>query len=157
MKSLVVFFSPTGHTRKVAHDIAKYFGSDILELKPEIPYTESDLDGYNESSRTFKEQHDPKSRPALKNNVEDLSLYKVVFLGFPIWWYVAPKIINTFIEENNLEGKNVYCFATSYESPIGPCVEALKDQYPQIEWREGKLLNHISKETLEVWKHEIGL
>ena len=157
MKSLVVFFSQTGHTRKVAHDIAKYLGSDIVEIKPEIPYTESDLDGYNTSSRTFKEQHDPDSRPEIQNIHLDIKNYDRIFIGFPIWWYIAPTIINTFIDENNLDGKKVYCFATSGGSPIAPCVDALKKQYPDINWQEGKLLNHASKETLEARKQEIGL
>ena len=105
MKSLVVFFSQTGHTRKAAHDIAKYLGSDVLEIKPEIPYTESDLDGYNESSRTFKEQHDPESRPEIQNIHSDIENYERIFIGFPIWWYIAPRLIYTFIEKLDLRGK----------------------------------------------------
>ena len=86
-----------------------------------------------------------------------MAQYDVVFLGYPVWWYVAPTIINTFIDENNLDGKKVYCFATSGGSPIGPCVDALKKQYPNIDWQEGKLLNGATVSTLESWKKEIAL
>lgn len=149
MKSLVVFFSQTGHTRKAAHDIAKYLGSDILEIKPEIPYTESDLDGYNESSRTFKEQHDPESRPEIQNIHLDIENYDRIFIGFPIWWYIAPRLIYTFIETLDLRGKEIFLFATSYESTIEKAYTELKEKYSNLDFKERKLLNNDA--TIKDW------
>lgn len=156
-KVLVAYFSATGTTKAVAEDLAKVMDATLFEIEPSEPYTSADLDWRNDKSRSSVEMHDPDSRPAVKNKVEDMAQYDVVFLGYPIWWYIAPTIINTFIDENNLDGKKVYCFATSGGSPIEPCVEALKKQYPDVGWQEGKLLNHASMETLETWKKEIGL
>ena len=156
-KVLVAYFSATGTTKAVAEDLAKVMDATLFEIVPSEPYTAADLDWRDDNSRSSIEMHDPNSRPAVKNKVEDIMQYDVVFLGYPIWWYVAPTIINTFIDENNLQGKKVYCFATSGGSPIGPCVEALKKQYPDIEWQEGKLLNGATESTLEAWKSEIGL
>lgn len=154
MKSLVVFFSQTGHTRKAAHDIAKYLSSDILEIKPEIPYTESDLDGYNESSRTFKEQHDPESRPEIQNILLDIENYDRIFIGFPIWWYLAPRLIYTFIETLDLRGKEIFLFATSYESTIEKAYTELKEKYSNLDFKEPKLLNNEA--TFKDWVKEIN-
>ena len=156
-KVLVAYFSATGTTKAVAEDLAKVMDATLFEIEPSEPYTAADLDWRDDKSRSSVEMHDPNSRPAVKDKVKDMAQYNVVFIGYPIWWYIAPTIINTFIDENNLEGKKVYCFATSGGSPITPCVDALKKQYPDIDWQEGKLLNHASKETLEAWKEEIGL
>ena len=156
-KVLVAYFSATGTTKAVAEDLAKVMDATLYEIEPTEKYTSADLDWRDDNSRSSVEMHDPNSRPAVKNKVDDIAQYDIVFLGYPIWWYIAPTIINTFIYENNLDGKKVYCFATSGGSPIAPCVDALKKQYPNIDWQEGKLLNHASKETLEAWKQEIGL
>ena len=156
-KVLVAYFSATGTTKAVAEELAKVMDATLFEIEPTEPYTAADLDWRDSLSRSSVEMHDPNSRPAVKNRVDDMDQYDVVFLGYPIWWYIAPTIINTFIDENNLDGKKVYCFATSGGSPIDPCVEALKKQYPDIDWKEGKLLNNASKESLEAWKQEIGL
>ena len=156
-KVLVAYFSATGTTKSVAEELAKVMDASIFEIEPTELYTAADLDWHDDKSRSSVEMHDSNSRPAVKNKVEDIAQYDTVFLGFPVWWYVAPTIINTFIDENNLEGKKVYCFATSGGSPIGPCVEALKKQYPNIDWQEGKLLNQATESTLEAWKQEIGL
>ena len=156
-KVLVAYFSATGTTKAVAEDLAKVMDATLFEIEPTEKYTSADLDWRDDNSRSSVEMHDPNSRPAVKNKVEDIAQYDIVFLGYPIWWDIAPTIINTFIDENNLDGKKVYCFATSGGSPIGPCVEALKKQYPDIDWQEGQLLNHATKETLEAWKQEIGL
>ena len=149
---------PTQSTLRsaVAEDLAKVMDATLFEIEPTEKYTSEDLDWRDDKSRSSVEMHDPNSRPAVKNKVDNMAQYDVVFIGYPIWWYIAPTIINTFIDENNLDGKKVYCFATSGGSPIAPCVDALKKQYPDIDWQEGKLLNHASKETLEAWKEEIG-
>lgn len=154
---LVAYFSATGTTKTVAEDLAKVMDATLFEIEPAESYTAADLDWRDSLSRSSVEMHDLSSRPAIKNKVDDIAQYDVVFLGYPVWWYVAPTIINTFIDENNLDGKKVYCFATSGGSPIGPCVDALKKQYPNIDWQEGKLLNGATETTLEAWKKEIGL
>ena len=156
-KILVAYFSATGTTKAVAKDLAKVTGGTLFEIEPATPYTEADLDWKDSTSRSSVEMKDPQSRPAIKNKVKDIAQYDVIFLGYPIWWYVAPTIINTFIDENDLKGKTVYCFATSGGSPIAPCVDALKKQYPAVNWQEGKLLNGANEATLEAWKKEIGI
>ena len=156
-KVLVAYFSATGTTKAVAEDLAKVMDATLFEIEPVEPYSAADLDWRDDKSRSSVEMHDNNSRPAVKNKVDDMAQYDVVFLGYPIWWYIAPTIINTFIDENNLEGKKIYCFATSGGSPIGPCVEALKKQYPNIDWQEGRLLNGTTESTLEAWKKKIGL
>lgn len=155
-KVLVAYFSATGTTKAVAEDLAEIMNATLFEIEPAEPYTAADLDWRDSLSRSSVEMHDLSSRPAVKNKVDDIEQYDIVFLGYPVWWYIAPTIINTFIDENNLDGKKVYCFATSGGSPIGPCVDALKKQYPLIHWQEGKLLNNATKETLEAWKKVIA-
>lgn len=155
-KVLVAYFSATGTTKKVAEDLAQVFDAKLFEIEPVKPYTEEDLDWKNENSRSSIEMaKDQSIRPEIKNKVNDINKYDVVFLGYPIWWYIAPTIINTFLDENNLDGKTVYCFATSGGSPIEPCVENLKKQYPKINWQSGKLLNNVTTNELEAWKKEI--
>ena len=156
-KVLVAYFSATGTTKAVAEKLAKVMDANLFEIEPATAYTPDDLNWRDSTSRSSVEMHDLSSRPAVKNKVDDPAQYDVVFLGYPIWWYVAPTIINTFIDENNLDGKKVYCFATSGGSPIEPCVDALKKQYPGIDWQQGKLLNNATEETLEAWKQQIGL
>lgn len=154
-KILVAYFSATGTTKAVAEKLATVMDGTLYEITPEIPYTEADLDWRDKESRSTLEMADSLSRPAIKGKLEDMDQYNVVFLGFPVWWYVAPTIINTFIDENDLAGKAIYCFATSGSSPIEPCVEALKKQYPKLDWKGGRLLNNATTETLENWKKEI--
>lgn len=156
-KVLVAYFSATGNTKAVAEDLAKVMDATLFKIEPKQPYSAADLDWRDSTSRSSVEMHDVNSRPEIKDKVKDIAEYDIVFLGYPIWWYVAPTIINTFVDENNLNGKTVYCFATSGGSPIGPCVDALKKQYPDINWQEGKLLNNADEATLEEWKKEIGL
>lgn len=156
-KVLVAYFSATGTTKHVAEDLAKVMDATLFEITPETPYTSADLDWRDENSRSSVEMHDATSRPAIKDKVKDIEKYDVVFIGYPIWWYVAPTIINTFIDENNLSGKRIISFATSGGSPIEPCIEALQKQYPNLDWDGGKLLNHATKEELESWKQQLGL
>lgn len=155
MKPLIVYFSQTGHTRKAALYIARSVNADILEINPDIPYTSQDLDGYNESSRTYKEQHDPSSRPGIKNIPLNLDNYKKIIIGFPIWWYIAPRLINTFIETVDLTDKEIYLFATSYESTIERAKEELKGEYPKLNFKEAKLLNQLDEEFIKAWEKEI--
>lgn len=155
-KILVAYFSATGTTQKVANELGNIFDATVFEIEPVEPYTTEDLDWRDSTSRsTIEMKKDTSIRPQIKNKVPDIAQYDIILLGYPIWWYVAPTIINTFIEENNLKGKTVYCFATSGGSPIAPCVEKLKTQYPDIKWKEGKLLNNPTTAELEDWKKEI--
>ena len=112
-KTLVAYFSATGVTERVAKMIADVTGADLYRITPEQPYTAADLDWRNEQSRSSLEMKDPSSRPAIAGKMEDIKTYDVIYLGFPIWWYTAPTIINTFIESNDLHGISIVPFATS--------------------------------------------
>ena len=151
MKPLIVYFSQTGYTRKVAINMARSVNADILEIDPEMPYTESDLDGYKESSRTYREQHDPSSRPAIRTFSVDISEYKKIIIGFPIWWYIAPRLINTFIETVDLTDKEIYLFATSYESTIEKAKNELNSDYPKLNFKDAKLMNNLDEAVIRDW------
>ena len=151
MKTLVAYFSATGVTKGAAEKLAEVTGGDLYEIQPEVPYTDADLDWQDKQSRSSVEMADLSSRPAIKGKVENLDDYDTVFIGFPVWWYTAPTIINTFIEANDLKGKTVVPFCTSGGSSIKKSAEDLKKAYPDLNWKEGKLLNRISKEDLETW------
>lgn len=146
-RKLVAYFSATGVTAKVAELIADAAGADVYQIQPEVPYTAADLNWMDKNSRSSVEMNDKKIRPAMvKRNlrVED---YDVVFLGFPIWWYVAPTIINTFLESFDFAGKKIILFATSGGSGFGKTVEELKVSVTDdTQIVEGKLLN--GKQTL---------
>ena len=151
MKTLVAYFSATGVTKGAAEKLAEVTGGDLYEIQPEVPYTDADLDWQDKQSRSSVEMADLSSRPAIKGKVENLNDYDTVFIGFPVWWYTAPTIINTFIEANDLKGKTVVPFCTSGGSSIKKSAEDLKKAYPDLNWKEGKLLNRVSKEELETW------
>lgn len=155
-KVLVAYFSATGTTKKAAEEVAKVMGGTLFEIEPAQPYTADDLDWHNKQSRSSVEMADKNSRPAIKNKVQDIAQYDTVFIGYPIWWYVAPTIINTFIEENDLKGKTIIPFATSGGSPIAPCDSALMKTYPDLKWEPGKLLNNCTPEMVEAWKKELS-
>ena len=150
-KVLVVYFSATGTTRQVAKQIAKIADADICEIIPTKPYSSADLDWTNKQSRSSVEMNDLKARPAIKPFSVDMSKYDFVFLGYPIWWDLAPRAVNTFIETTNLAGKTVIPFATSGGSSIGNSVAVLKQSYPNIKWQSGKLLNRVSEKEIEAW------
>lgn len=142
-KKLVAYFSATGITKKVAKRLAEYIGADLFEIKPEVPYTAADLDWTNQKSRSSIEMSDKAFRPALADKVEDISKYDVIYVGFPIWWYVAPTIINTFLECHNLSGKAVILFATSGGSGFGNTIKELKSSCNAQILREGKIINAL--------------
>ncbi len=144
---LVAYFSCTGTTRKVAERLAVAAGADLYEIVPRKPYTAADLNWNNRMSRTSVEMRDPSSRPAIAGNLPDMKNYEVIFVGFPIWWYIAPTIINTFIEGCNLAGKRVIPFATSGGSGIANCERHLRLTYPEINWGKGDLLNGSPSEA----------
>ncbi len=150
-KTLVAYFSASGVTRNAAKQLAEVAGADLYEIQPEEPYTDADLDWRDKQSRSSVEMKDLSSRPAIKGKVDNLADYDTVFIGYPIWWYTAPTIINTFIEANDLKGKMVIPFCTSGGSSIKKSAEDLKKAYPDLNWKEGMLLNNVSKDEMEAW------
>lgn len=152
MKTLVTYFSASGVTRNAAKQVADIIGADLFEITPEQLYTDADLDWRDKTSRSTIEMNDKTSRPALKDGGKvDLANYDVVFVGFPIWWYTAPTIINTFIEANDFTGKTIVPFATSGGSNIKKACEDLQAAYPNYKFGEGRLLNSIDKADIEAW------
>ena len=151
MKTLVAYFSATGTTEAVAKDLAKVAGATLYEIKPEVKYTEADLDWRDKQSRSTIEMQDKNSRPAIVKDLEDADSYDVIYIGFPVWWYTAPTIINTFIETYGFEGKTVIFFATSGGSDVTGADRQFQAQYPDINWKPGKLLNQPSKKVLQDW------
>lgn len=152
---LVTYFSATGTTAAVAEKIAKAIDATLHTITPVKPYTNDDLNWNDKQSRSSKEMNDPKARPAIAGNTIDMGDYDIVFLGYPIWWNQAPRIINTFIENHDLKGKTVVPFATSGSSSIGNSVKELKKNYPDLNWAEGKLLNHADEMVIRQWAEEI--
>ncbi len=142
-KSLVAYFSATGTTGVVATKLAKAIGADIYEIVPEVPYTNEDLDWKDKSSRSSVEMQDKSSRPAIGSEpVEDIEQYDTVFIGAPVWWYVMPHILNSFLEHYDLTGKKVVIFATSGGSTsLGKSAEELAPSAPGAEVINGDILN----------------
>ena len=151
MKTLVAYFSASGTTKEVAQQLAEVTGADLHEIKPEQPYTDADLDWRNKQSRSSVEMQDKNSRPSITAKLQNMQDYDVVYVGFPIWWYTCPTIINTFMEAYDFSGKTVIPFATSGGSSIKKACADLKAAYPNLNWKEGKLLNHASKNNLKKW------
>ena len=150
-KILVAYFSASGVTKGVAQRLAKVAGADLFEIRPAVPYTQADLNWTDKKSRSSVEMNDPLSRPEIAEMLPNMADYDTVFIGYPIWWYVAPHIINTFVESYELSGKTLVAFATSGGSGIGKTVEELKKLYPDANWKDGKLLNNISDKELVDW------
>lgn len=151
MKTLVAYFSATGTTEAVAKDLAKVAGATLYEIKPEVKYTAADLDWRDKQSRSTIEMQDKSSRPAIVKDLKDADSYETIYIGFPVWWYTAPTIINTFIETYGFEGKTVIFFATSGGSDVTGADKQFHAQYPDINWKPGKLLNRPSKKVLQDW------
>ena len=156
-KVLVVFFSATGTTKQVAVNLAKIVDADICEIIPLQPYTSADLDWHNSHSRSSVEMNNSESRPDIKPIELDLKNYDCIFLGYPIWWDLAPRVVSTFIESNDMTGMAVIPFATSGGSSITGSAEALKKTYPDIKWLDGKLLNGESEKALKSWCNKLGI
>ena len=148
MKTLVVYFSATGTTRKQAEKIAKEQGADLYEIKPVIPYTKADLNWMDKQSRSSVEMADKTFRPEIVDDDAHIADYDVIWVGFPIWWYTAPTIINTFFETFDLRGKKIVLFATSGGSGIQRAVSDLSAAYPELGIRGGELLNRRVKEDI---------
>ena len=140
-KALVAYFSASGTTAKVAKGLAAATGADLFEIVPEKPYTAADLDWRDKQSRSTLEMKDKSSRPAIKNTCPNIADYDTIWIGFPVWWYTAPTIINTFIEAHDLSGKVLNVFATSGGSGVEGSAKDLKKAYPQYTWGESRLMN----------------
>lgn len=155
---LVAYFSASGVTAKAARKLAETSGADIFEIKPEIPYTSADLNWMDKKSRSSMEMNDPSSRPVIAERLPDMEKYDIIFVGFPIWWYVAPTIINTFLESYDFSGKTIIPFATSGGSNLGRTNDKLKPSCPGAILLKGKLLNgEVSEGTLKKWVEDLNL
>ena len=150
-KSLVTYFSASGVTKKVAEKLAEAAGADLFEIKPEVAYTEADLNWMDKKSRSSIEMNDKSFRPAIAEKCNNMADYDVVYIGFPIWWYVAPTIINTFLENYDFSGKRIVLFATSGGSGFGNTIKELKPSVADAEIVEGKILNRASDDQLKDW------
>lgn len=154
-KKLVAYFSASGTTKNTAEYLAKAIGADLFEIKPASPYSHADLDWTNKKSRSSVEMNNPNSRPEIAERLSNMEDYDTIFIGFPIWWYVAPTIINTFVESYNFSGKRMIPFATSGGSGMGKTVEILKTLCPTANWESGKILNCISDQEFKNWLNNI--
>ncbi len=158
-RKLVAYFSASGVTRKVAETLAEAVSADLYEIKPQVPYTKADLDWQDKKSRSSVEMGNKSSRPAIADKGANAGAYDVVFVGFPIWWYVAPTIINTFLESYDFAGKTIVPFATSGSSGAGKTVANLKGSVDaSATITEVKMLNgRQTKEGLTAWVNSLGL
>ena len=150
-KVLVAYFSASGVTAGVAKQLAEVTGGELHQIQPEQPYTDADLDWRDKQSRSTLEMQDKTSRPAIINKLDSISLYDVIYVVFPIWWGTAPTIVNTFMESYDFSGKTVVLFATSGGSGIEQADKDFSEAYPNVNWKEGKLLNSPSRQDLEEW------
>lgn len=150
-KVLVAYFSATGTTEGAAKMIAKATGGELYKIQPKQEYTSADLDWTVKTSRCSRENDNPKARPAFVKTKASLDKYDVVYLGYPCWWNAAPRIINSFIEAYALKGKTVIPFMTSGGSQIDNSERLLKELYPTIAWKEGRLLNGATQKDVDEW------
>lgn len=147
MKKLVAYFSPTGTTKALAERLAKAIDADVFEIEPEVPYTKADLDWMDKNSRSTVEMNGLTSRPRVAKKCANIADYDVIFVGFPIWWYIAPTIINTFLESYDLTGKTIVPFATSGGSGMGKTNEKLADSCKGARLLEGKVLSRTASDA----------
>lgn len=148
---LVAYFSAQGHTKDVAEKIANVTGGDIFEIEPVDIYTEEDLDGWNESARGTRESKDRSTRPEIAHRVDNFERYDTIYLGFPIWWFTAPTIVNTFLESYDTEGKTIIPFATSGGSSYGDTEKDLRVSAPKAVFKPGKVLNGMDEQQIRQW------
>lgn len=154
-KTLVAYFSASGVTKKVAEKIAAAVNGDLFQIEPAIAYSEEDLNWMNKNSRSSLEMSDKDFRPAMVKTELNLSEYDSILLGFPIWWYVAPTIINTFLESYDFSGKKITLFATSGGSGFGNTVQELRNSAPDAHIVEGKIMNMASAEDIQKLIEEV--
>ena len=154
-KRLVAFFSASGTTKKVAEMIASAADADMYEIMPKQPYSKADLNWMDKKSRSSVEMSDKKFRPEISDTDVSVEQYDEIILGFPIWWYVAPTIMNTFLEKYDFTGKKIVLFATSGGSGFGNTVSELKPSAPDAEIVEGKVFHRAAKQEIEEWVKQI--
>ena len=152
-KKLVAYFSASGVTAKVAETLAEAIGADIFEIEPKVPYTEVDLNWMDKKARSTIEMNDPASRPEIAVKRDNMKDYDTIFVGFPIWWYVAPTIINTFLESYDFSGKTVIPFCTSGGSGIGTSVSAIREAEPEASVLDGLRVGDTS--DIAGWLEEV--
>ena len=150
-KTLVAYFSATGTTMEAAAQLAQAANADLHEIVPQTLYTPADLNWQNKKSRSSVEMADKSSRPAIANRVDNMEQYDTVFVGFPIWWYIAPTIINTFLEQYDFAGKTIIPFFTSGGSGAGETLNYLKPSAPDAFWVSPKSLNYMSIDEMKSW------
>ena len=153
-KKLVAYFSASGVTKRYAERLAQAADADLFEIKPTVPYTDADLNWQNSDSRSSIEMKNPDSRPEIAEKLSDMDKYDTVFVGFPIWWYVAPTIIDTFLESYDFSGKTVVPFATSGGSGMGKTADVLRQVCPAADIKDGKVLNNMTDEKIKQWLNE---
>ena len=152
MKTLVAYFSASGITAYLAKEVASAANADLYEIKPGVRYTSADLNWMDKKSRSSVEMSNPASRPEIVKDLPDLSQYDTVIIGFPIWWYVAPTIINTFLESGDFSGKKIALFATSGGSGFGKTVQNLKPSVDaSAQFVSEKLLNGATPADIKAW------
>lgn len=157
-KMLVAYFSATNTTEGVAEHIVDGLNADIYEIVPEEPYTDADLNYNDNNSRTTIEMNDPDARPAISGSVEDMEQYDIVFIGYPIWWGEAPRIVSTFVESYDFSGKTIVPFCTSGGSGVGSSATNLEQLTDGADWLPGKRLNGSdSQDTVMEWVNGLGL
>ena len=150
-KILVSYFSASGNTKNVAVKLASLVNADLFEIEAKDKYTAEDLDWTNNESRTTREMKDRDFRPEIVKKVDNISDYEKIVIGFPVWWYTAPTIINTFIEENDLSGKDIYVFVTSGGSGVEKSLDDLSKTYPNLNFISGKRIKTIDEEEIKEW------
>lgn len=150
-KKLVAYFSVSGVTKRYAEKLANVTGADLFEIKPSVPYTSADLNWQNSNSRSSVEMKNPDSRPEIAEKLSDMDSYDTVFVDFPIWWYVAPTIIDTFLESYDFSEKTVIPFATSGGSEMGKTADVLRKVCPDADIHDGKVLNGMSDKEIAQW------
>lgn len=158
MNALVAYFSATGTTAKAAKVLANAVGGELYEIKPAIPYTSADLNWMDKGSRSSVEMKDPHSRPALADTDAPLAGHDVIFLGFPVWWYMAPTILNSFLEAYDFTGKTIVLFATSGGSGLGQSSSGLRPSAPGAKIVDGRMLNgRLNEMELKAWAEGLKL
>ena len=140
-KTLVVYFSASGVTARTAKEMAEAVKADLYEICPVEAYTDADLNWMDKKSRSTVEMNDPSCRPAIAQPIKDMEQYDTILIGFPIWWYVEPRIVDTFLESYDFSGKTLIPFATSGGSGIEKAEKSLKEHCPNAAWKKGQLLN----------------
>lgn len=155
-KVLVAYFSVTGNTKAVAEHIAYVTGGDVWHIEPVLPYSSRDLDYRTAESRSSREQHDATARPQMFRDTPKLDRYEIVFVGYPIWWGIAPRIIESFLEGGDFKGKTVIPFCTSASSPLGKSGELLHKCAPDADWRPGRrFAEGTGRDEVKQWVDEV--